>query len=217
MFAIAPAAFAHDGLSRILNRYNDSETITFGATTYSGGGSTPQIRAFGSSHFGNFYLGDSVSFAFGRIHGFKANRYSLGLEPGWIFPITRNLAIVPYVRVAGVAQDTYAGSSLHRTNDAHVRFGYNLGGGFGVQWAPTNYLVINPKFDASFYRQGYYAFDNTTDTHTTVYRSTTEYREQLAALYYPWRWLHLGIDVVAHQFASGGSFVSYGGGLGINF
>ncbi len=63
----------------------------------------------------------------------------------------------------------------------------------------------------------HYAFDNTTDTHTTVYRSTTEYREQLAALYYPWRWLHLGIDVVAHQFANGGSFISYGGGLGINF
>jgi hypothetical protein len=217
LLVAAPAAFANDGLSKTLNLFNDSQTITFGATTYSGGGSTPQIRVFGNSHFGDFSLGNSVSFAFGHIDGLKANRYSLGFEPGWIVPVTRNFAIVPYVRLAGVLQDTYAGSSLQSTNNAHARLGYNLGGGVGAQWAPTNYLVINPKVDASFYRQGYYAFDNNTHTHSTLYRSTTEYREQLAVLYYPWKWLHLGLDVVAHQYASGGSFVSYGGGLGINF
>ena len=162
-------------------------------------------------------MGNSASFAFGHIDGFKANRYSLGFEPGWIVPVTSSLAIVPYLRLAGVAQDAYVGSNLHTANDANARLGYNLGGGFGVQWAPTDCLVVNPKFDANFYRQGYYAFNKTTHTHSTVYRSTTEYREQLAVLYYPWQWLHLGLNVAAHQYANGGSFVSYGAGLGINF
>ena len=212
----SPFAFANDGLGKLLNRYNNAETITFGAVTYSGGGSTPQVRVFGNSHFGDFSLGNSVSLGFGHIDGYKADRYSLGLEPGWIVPLTRNLAIVPYLRVAGIAQDTYVGN-LRTSDDAHLRLGYNLGGGIGVQWAPTNYLVVNPKVDASFYRQGYYAFNNTTHTRTTVYGSTTEYREQVSVLYYPWKWLHLGINVIAHQYATGGSFVSYGGGLGISF
>lgn len=89
--------------------------------------------------------------------------------------------------------------------------------GVGLQWAPTNYLVVNPKVDASFYRQGYYAYNNNTKTSEKAYFSTTEYREQLSVLYYPWTWLHLGLNVVAHQFARGGSFVSYGAGLGFSF
>ncbi|AEK58648.1 conserved hypothetical protein [Acidithiobacillus caldus SM-1] len=217
VFALtSTSALAGDGLSNILNRFNNSETITFGATTYSGGGSTPEVRIFGNSHFGDFYLGDSAALGFGHIDGFKADRYSIGIEPGWIVPVTGNLAIVPYLRLAGVAQDTYIGH-LRTSSDAHLRLGYNLGGGIGLQWAPTDYIVVNPKFDASFYRQGYYAFNNTTDTHTTVYKSTTEYREQMAVLYYPWKWLHLGLNVIGHQYANGGSFVSYGGGFGINW
>lgn len=215
--ATSPMAFANDGLSNLLSRFNSSQTITFGATTYSGGGSTPQIRVFGNSHIGNFSLGSSASFAFGHVNGYKADRYALGFEPGWIVSVSNNLAIVPYLRIAGVLQDSYVGSSLRSTTNARARLGYNLGGGFGVQWAPTNFLVINPKFDASYYRQGYYKVNEKTDTHSTVYGTTTEYREQLAMLYYPWQWLHLGLNIVAHQFASGGSFVSYGAGLGINF
>ena len=210
------SAFAGDGLSKTLNLFNNSATVTFGATTYSDGGSTPEIRGFGNTHFGDFYFGYSASLGFGHIDGYKADRYSIGFEPGWIVPVTGNLAIVPYLRLAGVAQDTYIGN-LRTSSDAHLRLGYNLGGGIGLQWAPTDYIVVNPKVDASFYRQGYYAFNNVTHTHTTIYGNTTEYREQVSVLYYPWKWLHLGLNVIGHQYANGGSFVSYGGGLGINW
>jgi hypothetical protein len=212
------SASTADNLGKTLDWYNNSTTLTFGGLHYSNGGTIPQIKAASNYHFGDFYIGNSVSFAFGRINGYKANRYTLGFTPGWLIPLNSDLALVPYARIAGVLQDTYSGTSLQNTQDAQLKLGYEIGGGAGIQWSPVHRLVINPSADVAYYRQAYAQFDNQNNTHSTVYLSSTETREQLAVNYYPWQWLHFGLDVEARQFgAHASSLISYGAGLGISF
>ncbi len=74
-----------------------------------------------------------------------------------------------------------------------------------------------PSADISYYRQGYAQYNNNNDTHSTVYLSTTEYREKLGVYYYLTNWLNIGVHVGADQFGTGTNLVSYGAGLGINF
>lgn len=212
-------AEASDGLGKTLNMFYGTDNISFGGLSYSGngGGTIPQIEIRGNDQIGDFYIGHSVSLAFGKIDGIKADRYALNIKPGWIFPITSNLAVVPYARLAGVLQDSYVGS-LRNPSEAKLKFGYNIGGGVALQWSPISRLVVTPSADASYYRQGYDSYNNNTDTNTTSYISTTEYREQLGIYYYLTDWLNIGVHVGADQFGTGGtSLVSYGAGLGIDW
>ncbi len=213
------AAMASDGLGKTLNMYYGTENLSFGGLTYSGtgGGTIPQITIGASNRIGDFYIGHSISLAFGKIDGIKSDRYALNLTPGWIIPLNSSLALIPYVRLAGVLQDSYVGS-LRDPNEANLKFGYDLGGGVAMQWSPIDRLVVMPSADVSYYRQGYDQYNNNNDTNSTAYLSTTEYRENLGVYYYLTDWLNIGVHVGADQFGTGGtSLVSYGAGLGIDF
>lgn len=217
---LSSAAYASDGLGKTLNTYYGTENLSFGGLTYtgSGEGTIPQIRVGGSSRIGNFYLGNSARLAFGKIDGLKADRFSFNIMPGWIIPLNSDLDIIPYVRLAAVLQEQYSGTSLRNPgNQADLKFGYDLGGGAALQWSPVNRLVVMPSADVSYYRQGYAQYNNNNDTHSTVYLSTTEYREKLGVYYYLTNWLNIGVHVGADQFGTGANLVSYGAGLGINF
>lgn len=204
------AAMASDGLGKTLNMYYGTENLSFGGLTSSGtnGGTIPQITIGGSDRIGDFYIGHSVSLAFGKIDGIKSDRYALNLTPGWIIPLNSNLALIPYVRLAGVLQDAYVGS-LRDPNKANLKFGYDLGGGVAIQWSPVDRLVIMPSADVSYYRQGYDQYDNNNDTdnkiNSTAYMSTTEYRENLGVYYYLTDWLNIGVHVGADQFGADGT------------
>ncbi len=218
-------AFASDGLGKNLNLYYGTTNLSFGGLTYTGnnGGTIPNIRISSPYNIGNFYLGISSDLSFGHINGLRADRYTFNIEPGWIFPINKDLAFVPYIRLAALGQAIYGITGSKSAHDSHissgsnVKFGYNIGGGAAVQWSPVNRLVIVPSFDISYYRQGYDAYENDHSKYT-AYISTSEYRERLGVYYYLTNWLDLGINIGADQYGTGGgSIVSYDAGLGVNF
>ena len=218
VLALQPLAATAKGLGNTLQRYNNSMNVVLGGMTYqgAGGGTVPQIGVLGNSHFGDFYLGNSLSFAFGSIHGQRANRFSLNLRPGWIVPLSRNVAIVPYARAGLDFQDEYAGN-IHSPTAASLNFGYALGGGLSLEWSPVHRLVINPSVDYSATRQRYARFNNQTQTHENYYLSGHETRETLNLLWYPLNWLHVGLNVRDRQFGKGSSILSYGGMVGFSF